>query len=97
MMNTSTWLGIIGSALVLCQWFVFLSIRIHLLKRYGEIQRRIAYPVLIGFGLLTILAVRLEFGSEIFAPGTPARQLVSGSRFYLLGVGYFADAVFPCC
>jgi uncharacterized protein len=85
MLSTSTWLGIIGSLLVLCQWFVFQSVRKHLFQKSDEIQRRLAYPVLMGFGLLTILAVRLEFGSEIFAPGTPARQLVSEVVFTYLG------------
>ncbi len=70
-------LGAIASLLVLCQWFVFRSVIRYLWPDSHRISRSLAYSALIGFGLLTILAVRLEFGSEIFPPGTIGRQLAS--------------------
>ncbi len=73
----SLYLGVIASFLVLCQWFAFQSVRKYFWPNSGRISRSVAYSVLIGFGLLTILAVRLEFGSEIFPPGTISRQLAS--------------------
>jgi uncharacterized protein len=85
MMSTSTFLGVIGSILVLCQWFVFLSIRRYFFQKRQEIRRTVAYPVLIGFGLITVMAARLEFGSEIFPPGTLGRQLASVAVFSYLG------------
>lgn len=78
-------LGIIGSILVLCQWFVFLSLRKYLCQNREGIQRRIAYPVLILFGLITTVAARLEFGSEMFSPGTFIRQLASVIVFSYMG------------
>jgi predicted MPP superfamily phosphohydrolase len=70
-------LGAIASFLVLCQWFAFWSVRKYMWPNSGKISRSVTYSVLIGFGLLTILAIRLEFGSEILPPGTIGRQLAS--------------------
>ena len=70
-------LGAIASFLVLCQWFAFRSVRKYLWPNSDKISRSVAYSALIGFGLLTILAIRLEFGSEILPPGTIGRQLAS--------------------
>jgi len=70
-------LGAIACFIVLCQWFAFRSVIKYLWPNTGKISRSLAYPALIGFGLLTIAAVRLEFGSDIFPPGTIERQLAS--------------------
>lgn len=78
-------LGAIASILMLCQWFVFQSFRKYLFRKCEGIQRRVAYAVLIGFGLITIVAARLEFGSEIFPPGTFSRQLASVIVFSYMG------------
>jgi len=85
MSKMSILLGVIASVLVLCQWFVFQSIRRYLFGKCSRIRRSVAYPVLIGFGLVTVLAVRLEFGSEFFPPGTFGRQLASILAFSYLG------------
>jgi uncharacterized protein len=82
---TSIILGFIASLLVLCQWFTFQSIRRYLFPKSGVIRRRIAYPALMLFGLVTILAVRLEYGYEIFEPGTYGRQLASVVIFSYFG------------
>ncbi len=68
-----------------CQWFVFQSFRKYLFRKCEGIRRRVAYPVLIGFGLITVVAARLEFGSEIFPPGTFGRQLASVIVFSYIG------------
>ncbi|MGO9118223.1 MAG: metallophosphoesterase [Desulfomonilaceae bacterium] len=70
-------LGAVASFLVLCQWFAFRSVLKYLWPNSGKISRSVSYSVLIVFGLLTILAVRLEFGSEFLPPGTIGRQLAS--------------------
>jgi predicted MPP superfamily phosphohydrolase len=69
--------GAIACLLVLCQWFVFRSVIKYFWPNVERINRAVAYSALIGFGLLTILAVRLEFGSELFPAGTIGPQLVS--------------------
>ncbi len=84
----------IAAILMLCQWFVFLSLRKYLFPKCEEIQRRTAYPVLIGFGLITIVAARLEFGSEIFTPGTFGRQLASIIVYSYLGWAVVLSLVF---
>ena len=78
-------LGVIASILMLCQWFVFQSFRKYLFRKCEGIQRRAAYAVLLCFGLITIVAARLEFGSEIFPPGTFSRQLASVIVFSYMG------------
>jgi len=70
-------LGAIACFLVLCQWFVFRTVRKYLWPNADKISRSVAYSALMGFGLVTILAMRLEFGSEILPPGTIGRQLTS--------------------
>jgi uncharacterized protein len=87
-------LGAIGSVLMLCQWFVFQSFRKYLFQKREGIKRRVAYAVLIGFGLITIVAARLEFGSEIFPPGTFSRQLASVIVFSYIGWVLTLTAVF---
>lgn len=87
-------LTIIAAILMLCQWFVFLSLRKYLFPKCEGIQRRTAYPVLIGFGLITIVAARLEFGSEIFTPGTFGRQLASIIVYSYLGWAVVLSLVF---
>jgi len=78
-------LGTVASCLIFCQWFVFVSVRKYWFQNRERIRRRIAYPVLIAFGLLTVLAARLEFGSEIFPPGTVSRQLAAMILFSYIG------------
>jgi uncharacterized protein len=78
-------LGVIASILMLCQWFVFQSCRKYLFRKREGIRRRVAYAVLICFGLITVVAARLEFGSEMFPPGTFVRQLASVIVFSYIG------------
>jgi uncharacterized protein len=87
-------LGVIASILMLCQWFVFQSFRKYLFRKREGIQRRVAYAVLIGFGLITVVAARLEFGSEMFPPGTFIRQLASVIVFSYMGWVLVASLVF---
>jgi len=85
MTKTSVIPGIIAATLVLCQWFAFQSVRKYLFQKPEKISRRVAYPVLMAFGPIAILALRLEFGTEIFPPGTFSRQLASVIVFSYLG------------
>jgi uncharacterized protein len=78
-------LSAIAAILILCQWFVFQSFRKYMFRKCEGIQRRVAYAVLIGFGLITIVAVRLEFGSEMFPPGSFIRQVASVLVFSYMG------------
>jgi uncharacterized protein len=87
-------LGVIGSCLVLCQWFVFQSIRRYLLEKRKTIRRRVAYPVLLAFGLASIVVVRLEFGSELFPPGSFSRQLASVILFSYMGCALVLSSFF---
>jgi uncharacterized protein len=73
----SVLLGAIACLLFFCQWFAFRSVRKYFWPDARKISRSVAYSALIAFGLVTIFAVRIEFGSEIFPPGTFARQLAS--------------------
>jgi len=86
MTKTSVILGIIASTSVLCQWFVLQSVRKYLLQKPERMSRRVAYPVLMAFGPIAIVALRLEFGTEIFPPGTFSRQLASVIVFSYLGL-----------
>jgi uncharacterized protein len=94
MIRTTSYLGIIASILVLCQWFALLSIRRFFFQKKQAIRRILAYPLLIGFGLITIVAARLEFGSEMFRPGTFGRQLASILVFSYLGWVVILSLVF---
>lgn len=87
-------LGAIACLLVLCQWFAFRSVIKYLWPDVERISRSVAYSALIGFGLLTILAVRLEFGSEIFPPGTIGRQLASTILRSYLGWAFVLSLFF---
>ena len=90
-------LGAIACLLVLCQWFAFRSVRRYLWPNADSISRSVAYSALIVFGLLTILAVRLEFGSEILPPGTIGRQIASTILRSYLGWVACPFVVFPPC
>jgi len=94
MSRSSIFLGFIASFLVLCQWFVFQSFRKYWFQKREGVRRIVAYPVLIGFGLITIVAERLEFGSEIFPPGTFGRQLASVMVFSYIGWVVILSVVF---
>jgi len=74
MTRMSVILGFIAALLTLCQWFTFVCVRRYLFQRSAKMRRRWAYPMLIAFGLLAVTAIRIEFGAEVFPPGTWARQ-----------------------
>ncbi len=69
--------------LILCQWFVFVSVRKHLFQRHNVISRKVAYSVLGLLGLTNLLAVRLGFGA--LSPDTPASLITAISYFSYLG------------
>lgn len=78
-------LGIIGAITILCQWFVFVSVRAYLFEKYGPITRKMAYPVLLALGVLNVCAVLLAFSSSWLPPDTYERKVVTVLFFSYLG------------
>ncbi|MDQ7782823.1 MAG: metallophosphoesterase [Desulfomonilaceae bacterium] len=85
MNNLTLILAVIGACAILCQWFVFTSIRTYLFEKYGPMSRRIAYPVLIVLGTLNFAAGILAFNTEWFPPDTHQRKVVTVLFFSYLG------------
>lgn len=79
-------LAVIGAWAILCQWFVFTSIRTYLFERYGPITRRIAYPVLILLGIINCAAAGLAFNTDWLPPDTYQRKVVTVLYFSYLGL-----------
>lgn len=78
-------LASIASLLILCQWFVYVSLRRYLFQRYGDVPRKTAYGVLAVLGVLNVLAVRLAFDSDTLALHALAKQWLSVAYFSYLG------------
>ncbi len=79
-------LAIIGAWAILCQWFVFTSVRTYLFERYGPVTRRIAYPVLMLLGVINFAAALLAFNSDWLPPDTYQRKVVTVLYFSYLGL-----------
>ncbi len=83
--------SVLAGFLILCQWFVFVSVRKHLFQRHNDISRKVAYSVLGLLGLTNFLAVRFAFG--VLSPDTPASLITAISYFSFLGwvliLGFF--------
>ena len=60
-------LSLLGALIVLCQWYVFVSIRKYLCGLYDPITRRVAYPVLGLLGLSNFIGLKtvLEFTGKL--------------------------------
>ncbi|MCA1959223.1 MAG: metallophosphoesterase [Desulfomonile sp.] len=80
-----TFLAVLTSLLVLCQWYVFSSLRTYLFRRYSPVTRKVAYPALAIIALANFLFVKLSFGTDIFNPGSFAQQVASVVFFTYLG------------
>ncbi len=78
-------LATIGALAILCQWFVFTSVRTYLFEKYGPITRRIAYPVLILLGILNIAVVLAAFTTDWLPPDSYQRKVVTVLFFSYLG------------
>jgi len=81
----SIFLSVIASLFIICQWFVYVSLRKYLFERYGDVSRKAAYGVLAALGVFNVIAVRIVFDSDTLALHTLAKQWVSVAYFSFLG------------
>jgi uncharacterized protein len=94
MERISLFLAIIASLFVLCQWFVYTSLRSYLFQRYGDISRETAYCVLIALGVFNVIAVRLAFDADTPAADAQAKLWVSVAYFSFLGYVLLLSIIF---
>jgi len=78
-------LAIIAALAILCQWFVFTSVRTYLFEKYGPVTRRIAYPVLILLGILNLTVVLLALNSDWLPSDSYQRKVITVLFFSYLG------------
>jgi uncharacterized protein len=83
--RTFVFLAVLAAFVILCQWFVFSSIRTYLLQKYDPITRKVAYSVLVLLGVLNIVGSRLALDSDVVPADTVTRQLASVAYFSYLG------------
>lgn len=83
--KTFVFLAVLAAFVILCQWFVFSSIRTYLFQRYNPITRKVAYSVLVLLGALNLVGSRLALDSDMVPADTFARQLASVAYFSYLG------------
>ncbi len=76
---------VLASLLIMCQWFVFVSVRKYLFKRYVPVTRKLAYTVLGALGVGNFLFLRLGFDTSLLVPDSLARQVVLVVYFGYLG------------
>jgi len=74
-------LWILSCALILCQWFVLLSVRRYLLAAPTEIGRRHAYSLLILLGVINVGGVFLSMDSR-WLPMAPFYKKVAAVSFF---------------
>ncbi|MEW6352068.1 MAG: metallophosphoesterase [Thermodesulfobacteriota bacterium] len=77
--------AVLASFTILCQWFVFSSVRKYLFKKYAPVTRGTAYPVLLGLGVLNYLGIKLALDTGIFAADSFGRQVMGVLYFNFLG------------
>jgi uncharacterized protein len=73
----------IAALFILCQWFVFVSIRGYLFQRYQPVSRKVAYSVLGLLGLANLLALKSAY--DLFPPDTLENLVASVAYFSYLG------------
>ncbi|MBI5250251.1 MAG: metallophosphoesterase [Desulfomonile tiedjei] len=78
-------LAVIASLVILCQWFVYSSIRKYVFQRYRPITRKVAYFTLSFLAILNLVGSRLALDSDALAVDTMARQLAAVVYFSYLG------------
>lgn len=79
-------LASLGSFFILCQWYVFISLRKYLFGRYAPISRSVAYPVLAGLAAVNFLALFLSFNSSWLPPDSLGRKIAIVIYFSYLGL-----------
>lgn len=78
-------LAIIAALAILCQWFVFVSVRTYLFEKYAPVGRTTAYPVLMLLGILNFAVVLLAFSSDWLLPDSYQRKVITVLFFSYLG------------
>ncbi|MBI4961743.1 MAG: metallophosphoesterase [Desulfomonile tiedjei] len=82
-------LAAISTLFLLCQWYIFVSVRRYLFERYQPVSRRVGYSVLAILGIANFAAIQLSlqttFGIELHA----GKQFAAVAFFTYLGAVLF--------
>jgi predicted MPP superfamily phosphohydrolase len=73
----------LAAFLILCQWFVFVSIRTYLFQRYDPVSRKVAYSVLGLLGLVNLVSLKSAY--DLFPPDTMKNLVAAVGYFSYLG------------
>lgn len=84
--KTFVFLTVLASFVILCQWFVFTSIRKYLFQRYIPVTRKIAYPTLFLLALINLVGSRLALDSDSMPVHFIGKQVAAVVYFSYLGV-----------
>ncbi len=76
-------LSALAAFFILCQWFVFASVRKYLFQRYNPVTRKVAYSVLGLLGLANLLALKSAY--DLFPPDSWENLAASVAYFSYLG------------
>jgi uncharacterized protein len=74
----------LAAFLILCQWFVFVSIRTYLFQRYNPVSRKVAYSVLGLLGLVNLVALKSAY--DLFPADTLKNLVAAVAYFSYLGL-----------
>jgi len=85
MYHVLIFLATLASLIVLSQWFVIVSIRKYLFRKYTPVTRKFAYPLLALLGLLNYMFVRLVFDPGVLPPDSFSQQVAAVAFFSYLG------------
>ncbi|MBI5572702.1 MAG: metallophosphoesterase [Desulfomonile tiedjei] len=78
-------LAALGALAMLCQWYVFRSVRKYLFQRYEPVGRWTAYPVLLLLGLVNAVGLRLATQSDVLLPDSLGQKIAAALFFSYLG------------
>jgi len=84
-------LAVISALFILCQWYIFVSVRQYLFERYKPVSRRVAYSVLTILGVANFAAVQLA----LQAAG--ATEFVAGKQWAAIAFFSYLGAVLLLC
>jgi uncharacterized protein len=76
-------LSALAAIFILCQWFIFVSVRKYLFQRYNPVSRKVAYSVLGLLGLANLLALKSAY--DLFPPDSWGNLAASVAYFSYLG------------
>lgn len=76
----------LGSLTVLCQWYVFVSVRKFLFQAYAPVTRSVAYSVLTLLALLNLIGIELSMESRWFGVAADVQRVSAVVFFSYLGL-----------